>query len=215
LVIKPLTPRLSVAPQLTVDDIARVARSGYRSIICNRPDEESPDQPSADDIRAAAQAAGLAFAYIPAISGALTDANASAMRSALETLPAPTLAYCRSGARAEKLAQMAGLLDDPAEADTCDVLIVGGGSAGIATAASILKRRRGIRLTILDPSEMHYYQPGWTMVGAGIFGPDFTRRAQADLIPRGARWIRNRPPNSIPRNGRSRSATAAASAIRC
>lgn len=190
MVIKPLTPRLSVAPQLTVDDIARVARSGYRSIICNRPDEESPDQPSADDIRAAAQAAGLAFAYIPAISGALTDANASAMRSALETLPAPTLAYCRSGARAEKLAQMAGLLDDPAEADTCDVLIVGGGSAGIATAASILKRRRGIRLIILDPSEMHYYQPGWTMVGAGIFGPDFTRRAQADLIPRGARWIR-------------------------
>src|SRR3546814_5241365 len=43
---------------------------------------------------------------------------------------------------------------------------------------------------IVEPSEAHYYQPGWTMVGAGIFNREFTRRAEARLIPEGANWIK-------------------------
>lgn len=46
-----------------------------------------------------------------------------------------------------------------------NVVIAGGGAAGLATAASILRRRPGIALAIVDPSATHYYQPGWTMVG--------------------------------------------------
>lgn len=189
--IKPLTPRLSVAPQLKPDDVQRLAEGGFRSIICNRPDGESVDQPLAAQIEAAAQAAGLAFAYVPAVAGALTEADAAAMRAVLGKLPDPVLAYCRSGARAEKLARMAGVLGTGADWDHFDILIVGGGSAGIATAASILKRRRNIRLAIVEPSTVHYYQPGWTMVGAGVFDSAFTRRDEARLIPRHAYWIKD------------------------
>src|SRR3546814_1198888 len=77
-----------------------------------------------------------------------------------------------------------------AEGDTYDIVIVSGGSAGIATAASILRRNPGLSLAIVEPSEAHYYQPGWTMVGAGIFNREFTRRAEARLIPEGANWIK-------------------------
>jgi sulfide:quinone oxidoreductase len=74
--------------------------------------------------------------------------------------------------------------------DSFDILIIGGGSAGIATAASILKRNRKVSLAIVEPSEEHYYQPGWTMVGAGVFDRDFTRRREESLIPPGAQWIK-------------------------
>ncbi|MEP6012839.1 MAG: FAD/NAD(P)-binding oxidoreductase, partial [Parasphingorhabdus sp.] len=72
-----------------------------------------------------------------------------------------------------------------------DVLIVGGGSAGIATAASMLKRDGKISLAIIDPADDHYYQPGWTMVGGGAFSSEFTRRKEKDLIPDRARWIQS------------------------
>ena len=185
---KLLTCRLSVSPQLGPQDIAAVAAAGFRAIVCNRPDGEGADQPDAAEIQAAAASAGLGFAYVPAVAGALTDANAAAMRAALGALPGPVLAYCRSGARAERLARMAGALDGAA--DSFDILIIGGGSAGLATAASILRRRRNVRLAIVEPAEAHYYQPGWTMVGAGIFDSDFTRRDEADVMPKGAHWIR-------------------------
>lgn len=77
-----------------------------------------------------------------------------------------------------------------APATTCDVLIVGGGAAGIATAASLLKRQPGLDIRIVEPSERHYYQPGWTMVGRGLFRPERTVRMTEDLIPPGAEWIR-------------------------
>ncbi|MCL6655694.1 phosphatase [Agrobacterium rubi] len=70
----------------------------------------------------------------------------------------------------------------------CDVLIIGAGSAGIATAASLLKRRTGLKITIVEPSERHAYQPGWTMVGGGIFKPEETVRSMADVMPDGVTW---------------------------
>ena len=187
--IKHLTPMLSVTAQLKPTNVVQAAAAGFRSIVCNRPDGESADQPTAAQIGTAARAAGMGFAYVPAIAGALTDADAIAMRNALGNLPGPVLAYCRSGARAEKLAAMAGSFDKGGTTHY-DILIVGGGSAGIATAASMLKRRRHIRLAIIEPNEAHYYQPGWTMVGAGVFDSGFTKRAQAALIPHGAEWIK-------------------------
>jgi sulfide:quinone oxidoreductase len=72
---------------------------------------------------------------------------------------------------------------------TYDVVIVGGGSAGIATAASLLKRRASLTIAIVEPAEMHYYQPGWTMVGGGIFKPEVTGRKMASVMPDGVAWV--------------------------
>lgn len=69
------------------------------------------------------------------------------------------------------------------------IVIVGGGAAGIAVAASLLRRRKGLDIAIVEPKETHYYQPGWTMVGGGVFDFDFTKRTEASVIPRGVKWI--------------------------
>jgi sulfide:quinone oxidoreductase len=70
------------------------------------------------------------------------------------------------------------------------VAIVGGGAAGIATAASLLKRRPSLDIAIIEPSEVHAYQPGWTMVGGGVFDVATTMRAMKSVIPKGATWIK-------------------------
>ncbi|MDF5832838.1 NAD(P)/FAD-dependent oxidoreductase [Pseudomonas syringae] len=77
-----------------------------------------------------------------------------------------------------------------ASTTTCQILIVGGGAAGIATAASLLARDATLQITLVDPADTHYYQPGWTMVGAGIFTPQSTARSMASLIPTGVQWIK-------------------------
>jgi sulfide:quinone oxidoreductase len=71
-----------------------------------------------------------------------------------------------------------------------DVIIIGGGSGGVATAASILRRDKSLSIAIVEPRDEHFYQPGWTMVGAGVFEPQATRRPMADVIPKGIEWIR-------------------------
>ena len=70
-----------------------------------------------------------------------------------------------------------------------DVLIVGGGAAGISSAASLLSRNAHLSIAIIDPSDVHYYQPGWTLVGAGVFTQEKTKRAMASLMPSGVKWI--------------------------
>lgn len=71
------------------------------------------------------------------------------------------------------------------------IVIIGGGAAGIATAASLLKRRSGLDIAIVEPREQHFYQPGWTLVGGGVFDRAQTARPMADVIPKGATWIQN------------------------
>ena len=70
------------------------------------------------------------------------------------------------------------------------ILIVGGGAAGITAAAQLSRARPSLDVAILEPSGEHYYQPGWTLVGGGVFSLEETRRAEGDLIPSGVTWIR-------------------------
>ncbi len=70
-----------------------------------------------------------------------------------------------------------------------DVLIIGGGAGGIAAASSLLARDCSLNIAIVDPSEHHYYQPGWTMVGGGIFHPKVTQRRMQDVLPRRCKLI--------------------------
>lgn len=72
-----------------------------------------------------------------------------------------------------------------------EVVIVGGGAAGIAVAASLLGRSPGLNVALIDPANIHYYQPGWTMVGAGVFEPGATARTMASVLPSGVQWIKS------------------------
>ena len=81
-----------------------------------------------------------------------------------------------------------------------DVVVVGAGAAGIATAASLLNRQRDLTIALVDAAEMHYYQPGWTMVGGGIFQAPSTGRAMASVIPSGTTWIKQKVSEFDPDN---------------
>ena len=80
------------------------------------------------------------------------------------------------------------------------VLIVGGGTAGITTAAHLLKKNRKLDVTIVDPAEWHYYQPLWTLVGGGAATREKTRRSQKSVIPNGATWIQQSVVSFDPEN---------------
>lgn len=219
---KPITPNLSVSEQILPQDIAALAAAGFKSIICNRPDGEGADQPSFSEIEAAATAAGMQAHYLPIVSGKVGDADAVAFGTAMDSLPKPILAYCRTGTRSATLwslseggrgrplpeiiaatkaagYDMAGVVRRIANGgrtplDAVDathaVVIIGGGAAGIAVAASLKARKPDLDIAIIDPADIHYYQPGWTMVGGGIFDPESTAKTMGSLIPAGVRWIK-------------------------
>ncbi len=78
---------------------------------------------------------------------------------------------------------------DSADA-TYDIVIVGAGAGGISAAASLKSRDPNLNIAIIDPAEIHYYQPGWTMVGGGIFEAAQTVKTMGSLIPQGVHWIK-------------------------
>jgi sulfide:quinone oxidoreductase len=67
---------------------------------------------------------------------------------------------------------------------------VGAGAAGISAASSLLARVKDLSIAVIDPAEVHYYQPGWTLVGAGVFKQANTVKTMASLIPEGVEWIK-------------------------
>lgn len=80
---------------------------------------------------------------------------------------------------------------DSVEDAKFDVVIVGGGAAGVAVAASLKERKPDLDIAIIDPSDVHYYQPGWTMVGGGVFDAQTTAKTMGSLIPRGVHWLKS------------------------
>ncbi len=226
--IKPLTPFLSVSPQIAEVDIGILAAQGYRAIVNNRPDGEGPDQPASAALAEAAARHGIAYRHIPVVSGKITDGDVEAFAAALAELKGPVLAFCRTGTRSTSLwalseawhlepdailraASVAGYdltalrprlelrartgalaaTGAPlAPAVAHDVVVIGGGAAGLSTAASLLRRRPGLSVAIVEPSDVHYYQPGWTLVGGGVFDRRATEKPMIACIPEGARWVR-------------------------
>jgi len=71
-----------------------------------------------------------------------------------------------------------------------DVVVVGAGAGGISVAASLKSRKSNLSVAVIDPADIHYYQPGWTMVGGGIFDAQDTAKTMGSLIPRGVTWIK-------------------------
>jgi len=219
--IKPLAAGLSVSEQILPADIKPIKVAGSRDIICNRPDGEGADQPTSNEIAAAAKKTGLETVYLPIVSGKVGDDDAVAIDRAMTELPGPILAYCRSGTRSATLWSLAqgakrSLADILAATKSAgydmggvvrritnggktptdtgdasfDVVIVGAGAGGIAAAANLKAREPDVDIAIIDPADVHYYQPGWTMVGAGVFDAQDPARTTGTLIPKGVKWIK-------------------------
>ncbi len=82
------------------------------------------------------------------------------------------------------------------------VLIIGGGTGGIMTAAQLRRKDKNLSIAIIEPSNSHYYQPAWTLVGAGTFNFKSTRKDEAKMIPRGVDWIQDRATTFEPEHNR-------------
>ncbi|WP_461202123.1 NAD(P)/FAD-dependent oxidoreductase [Anoxybacillus sp. TBDG-1] len=82
------------------------------------------------------------------------------------------------------------------------VAIVGAGSAGISIAARLLRKNRQLhgQVLLIDPSDKHYYQPLWTLVGGGAAKVEDSVREQASLIPDGAKWLKEAVDTFLPEN---------------
>lgn len=187
--IKRIDASFSVAGQIDPADLTVLAAQGFRTVICNRPDHEGgPQQPDHTAIEQAAHAVGLSFVYLPVLTTGATPEQASQLRQLLNELPKPVLAYCRTGNRSSKLYEAA---TQPArELKQYDVVVVGGGSAGISVTASLLKRNASLRIAVIEPNSEHYYQPAWTLVGGGAYDVKDTVRPTAQVMPKAAVWIK-------------------------
>lgn len=93
-----VTDHLSVSPQITPAEVAEAKARGFTTLINNRPDHEVEGQPTSAEIEAAAQAAGLAYVFIP-VRGMPTAEQVETNRQAIQDSPGPVLAFCRTGTR--------------------------------------------------------------------------------------------------------------------
>ena len=82
------------------------------------------------------------------------------------------------------------------------VVIIGGGAAGITVAVQLLRHRPGLSIAVVEPSETHSYQPGWTLVGAGVFIRKQTERREEAVMPKGAQWLRQAAKSFDPERNR-------------
>lgn len=82
------------------------------------------------------------------------------------------------------------------------IIIVGGGNAGISVAAQLLRVDKNLQISIIDPAEKHYYQPAWTLVGAGVFDINKTVRNEKEYIPKGTTWIKEAVETFLPDENR-------------
>lgn len=218
--LKQVNQEFYVADQISQRDVAELANKGIKTIICNRPDGEGADQPNIIEIQEVASTHGIQVEYLPVMSGRVTDEQAEEFKSVYQAAQKPILAFCRTGTRSITLwglSQVSGLSLDqmllvsktlgydlqglvprilnqhPTQLNNVpkfSVVIVGGGAAGISVASSLLSREPNLDIAVIDPAEIHYYQPGWTMVGGGIFAPEKTVRTMASLIPKQVQWIK-------------------------
>ena len=78
------------------------------------------------------------------------------------------------------------------------ILVIGGGNAGLSLAALLLHKNASLHVGIMEPSTKHYYQPAWTLVGGGTFDINDTIRNESDFIPEKSTWIREYADQFVP-----------------
>ena len=102
-----LAPQVYVCGQLFEQDLTLVAKQGVRSIMNNRPDNESGGQPLSADLAKAAEELGMAFVHFPVVSRSVTMQDVEAFAKACDELERPLLIFCRSGARSTRMWEIA------------------------------------------------------------------------------------------------------------
>lgn len=113
--IRRITPNYAVSPQIDPSDLPVIKAAGFTTVINNRPDPEIPEPLRDQAMRAAAEALGLTFVTNPVIGGALTMANVTAQRAAMDAATGPVFAYCASGNRCSIVWALAEAKNRPAD----------------------------------------------------------------------------------------------------
>ncbi|MFK8068978.1 MAG: TIGR01244 family sulfur transferase [Gammaproteobacteria bacterium] len=216
-----LDKQVSVSDQITVSDLNELSTAGVEILVCNRPDKESAEQTDFNEIETAAKALGMEAIHIPFTAGKMTEEQQKQFSDLLNS-GKTVHAYCRTGNRSSNIwnavnseVQNVSENDSVSSAEgvtpnqqnssgkpSYDVVVVGAGSGGIAVSSSLLKRNPSLRIAIVDPSTEHFYQPGWTMVGGGIFDANTTRKETRNLIPNGVKWIQQSVTEFSPENNK-------------
>lgn len=111
--IRTIDEDISVAPQISVQDVEEIARLGFRTLVANRPDQEDPGQPAMTDIESAARAHGLQWIYLPVESGNITENDVDHFAPMFEEAQKPVLAFCRSGTRCTVLWALSSSRKEP------------------------------------------------------------------------------------------------------
>ena len=78
------------------------------------------------------------------------------------------------------------------------IVIIGGGNAGISVASKLLIKDKKLDIAIIDPAQKHYYQPAWTLVGSGVFDINDTVRNESEVMPKGVTWIQQSVATFLP-----------------
>ena len=105
--IRQINDEYSVSGQVTVEELDEVKALGFKSLVCNRPDEEEPGQPHYAEIEARAKELGLEIRHIPVGRMGLTPEGVTEMADVLEEFQKPMLGFCRSGARSTAIYEQA------------------------------------------------------------------------------------------------------------
>jgi uncharacterized protein (TIGR01244 family) len=117
--LQQVSEEISIAAQMRVEHVQSAANLGFRSIICNRPDEEEGEhQTPHQEIAQACARNGLEFSYFPVSPADHTEQQARTMRDYINQSPKPALIYCRSGRRSKALLAQSEALLDPHHPET-------------------------------------------------------------------------------------------------
>lgn len=104
---KQLSPNLAVRPQVQLAEISELAAQGFKGIINARPDNEEPGQPQSADLEAEAKRHGMAYTHIPVVPGQATAEDGARFAEALRDCDGKVVGFCKSGARAASLWDLA------------------------------------------------------------------------------------------------------------
>ncbi|MET3589604.1 uncharacterized protein (TIGR01244 family) [Bartonella silvatica] len=107
--LQQIDPDIFISAQISVDNIKTLAEAGFKTIICNRPDQEDPQQPDFSVIETTAHEYGIKAYHIPIVPPVIKPSDIETMKTVLKTASMPLLAYCHHGTRSKHLYQLARL----------------------------------------------------------------------------------------------------------